>query len=171
MLPDLSGEEVLQQLEGIPYFGLWSVGIAGYVPLLLLELFSLWAMTAILVSIARLITNRFANVITIAVANILLMLGSYFYQALAESETIISRVTISTYEGVVFGEEIANPAYIGGALRTVYRAILNVLPTGQQIMITEEAVTHPIRMYLCSVIMIVLFTGMGLFFFRKKDIK
>jgi hypothetical protein len=158
-------------LVGIPYFGLWSVGISGYIQLLLLELLTVWALTAFLVAIAQVVTSRFSNIMTVFAAMILLMLGSYFYNALCEPETIIDGVTITADKGVVFGDEIANPGYIGGALRTVYRGILNILPTGQQIWIAHEKVMQPVLMGMWSLIIIMVFTEIGLWLFLKKDIR
>jgi hypothetical protein len=139
--------------------------------LLLLELLTVWALTAVFVSIAQIITNRFANVIIVFVAMFILMLGSYFYNALCEPETYMNGMVINSDGTVIFGDEIANPAYIGGTLRTVYRVILNILPSGQQIWIADETVTHPLFMCICSLLMIVIFTSIGLSLFRKKDIK
>jgi ABC-type transport system involved in multi-copper enzyme maturation permease subunit len=158
-------------LAGIPHFGLWSVGLAGYVQLLALELLAFLAMTALLVPIAHWITNRSANVITIFAAMTVLMLSSYFYNALCEPETYMDGYTIHWDGTVEFGEEVANPAYVGGALRSVYQAMLNILPTGQQIWIADETVTQPLVMAACSVAFFAVCTGIGLLAFRKKDLK
>jgi hypothetical protein len=158
-------------LAGIPYFGIWSMGIAGYFQLLVLELLTFLAMTAILVPVAQLIKNRSANVITIFVAMGVLLLGSYFYNALSEPETYMDGYTINWDGTVDFGEEVANPAYIAGTMRVVYRAILNVLPTGQQIWIADEIVTQPVLMGICSLLVIVVCSGVGPLLFRKKDLK
>jgi ABC-type transport system involved in multi-copper enzyme maturation permease subunit len=158
-------------LAGIPYFGLWSVSIAEFFQLLILELLAFLAMTAFLASIAQFITNRSANVITIFAAMAILLLGSYFYNALSEPETYMDGYTINWDGTVDFGEEVANPAYIAGTMRVVYQAILNVLPTGQQIWIADETVTQPVFMAVCSVAFFAVFTVIGLLIFRKKDLK
>lgn len=159
-------------LAGIPYFGLWSVGITGYFELLLIELLSVFAITAVLVLEAQLITNKATSVaVTIFSAFGMLLLGSYFYNALCEPETTVSYVKISADGMVDYGPEIANPAYIGGTLRTVYQVLLHLLPPGQQIWIADETVTHPLFMCICSFIVITISTVIGLFLFRKKDLK
>jgi ABC-type transport system involved in multi-copper enzyme maturation permease subunit len=158
-------------LVGIPYFGIWSVGIVGYFKLLVLELLTFLAMTAILVPIAQFVTNRSANVITIFVAMAVLLLGSVFYNVLCEPETYMDGVTITSDGTVELGNEVANPAYVSGTLRVVFRAILNVLPTGQQIWISDETVTQPVLMGMCSLLVIVVCSGIGLILFRKKDLK
>jgi hypothetical protein len=158
-------------LVGIPYFGLWSVGLAGYFQLLALELLAFLAMTAFLVSIAQFITNRSANVITVFAAMAVLLLASYFYNALCEPETYMDGYTIHSDGTVEFGDEVANSAYITGALRVVYQVILYILPAGQQIWISNEAVTQPVFMGICSVAFFAVFTVLGLLTFRKKDLK
>jgi hypothetical protein len=118
------------------------------------------------------ITNKAINAVTaIFIALALLLLGSYFYNSLCEPETYMNGVTITSDGTVELGDEVANSAYIGGALRTVYYVILNILPSGQQIWIADETVTHPVFMCMCSLTIMVVFTGIGLLLFRKKDIK
>jgi hypothetical protein len=141
------------------------------VQLLALELLAFLAMTALLVPIAQMITNRSANVITIFAAMTVLMLSSYFYNALCEPETYMDGYTIHWDGTVELGKEVANPAYVGGALRSVYRAMLHILPTGQQIWIADETVTQPLVMAACSVAFFAVCTGIGLLAFRKKDLK
>jgi hypothetical protein len=158
-------------MAGIPYFGLWSVSMAEYFQLLLLELLAFLAMTSLLVAIAQLVTNRSANVISVFAALAVLMLGSYFYNALCEPETYMDGYTIHWDGTVDFGDEVANPAYIGGALRGVYQVLLYILPTGQQIWIGNEVVTQPVFMGLCSVAFFAVFAALGLRLFRKKDLK
>jgi hypothetical protein len=159
-------------LAGIPYFGLWSVGIVGWLQLLLISLLTLLAITSILTMTSQMITNKAGNAVAaIFIALALLLFGSYFYNALCEPETYMGGMTINSDGTVEFGDEVANPAYIGGFLRTVYHVILNILPSGQQIWIADETVTHPVFMCLCSLTIIVVFTGIGLLLFRRKDIK
>jgi hypothetical protein len=159
-------------LAGIPYFGLWSVGIGGWLQLLLISLLTLLAITSILTMASQMITNKAGNAVAaIFIALALLLFGSYFYNALCEPETYMGGMTINSDGTVEFGDEVANPAYIGGFLRTVYHVILNILPSGQQIWIADETVTHPVFMCMCSLTIIVVFTGIGLLLFRRKDIK
>jgi hypothetical protein len=147
------------------------VSLAEYFQLLLLELLAFLAMTSLLVAIAQMVTNRSANVISVFAALAILMLGSYFYNALCKPETYMDGYTIHWDGTVDFGDEVANPAYIGGALRGVYRVLLYILPTGQQIWIGNEVVTQPVFMGLCSVAFFAVFAALGLMLFRKKDLK
>lgn len=159
-------------LVGIPYFGLWSMGISGYFQCLAVGLLTVLALTAILTVIAQLIANKAYNAVTSILAAIfLLLLASYFYNALCEPETIMDGVTITAEGEVLFGDIIENPAYIGGTLRTVYEIMLQILPTAQQIWIADETVTQPVLMCAVSLAVIAVMTGIGLLCFRKKDLK
>lgn len=159
-------------LVGIPYFGLWSVGISGYFRYLAVGLFTVLALTAILTVIAQMIANKAYNaVVSILAAIFLLLLASFLYNALCEPETIMDGVTITAEGDVLFGDIIENPAYIGGALRTVYETMLQILPTGQQIWIADETVTQPVLMCAYSLAVTVGMTALGLLGFRKKDLK
>ena len=127
--------------------------------------------TAILVFEVQLISNKTNGVvITIFTSMALLLVGSYFYNALCEPETIYKKVT-TTFGTVSDGSQIANPAYIGGTLRNVYETILSMLPTGQLFLIREKTVAQPVVMCGSSLAVIIASIALGLFLFRKKDIK
>jgi hypothetical protein len=48
---------------------------------------------------------------------------------------------------------------------------LNILPTGQQIWIANETVTHPILMGICSLALILILVFIGQALFKKKNLK
>lgn len=158
-------------LAGIPYFGLWSVGAVKFMQYALLTTLSLLAIAAILVLEAQLSSNKTVTaVVTIFTAIGLILLASYFYNALQEPETTFSSVTISM-DGIVYGDEIKNPAYIGGKLRDIYKAMLYIIPSGQVLLIADKDVAYPIAMCCCSIGIIALSTIVGIVLFRKKNIK
>lgn len=162
---------LLGGLAGIPYFGLWSVGTAKFIMYALLAACSLLAITSILVLESQLISNKtVAAVVTIFTAIGVLLLASYFYNALQEPEMTFSSVTISA-DGIVYGDEIHNPAYIGGKLRDVYKAMLYVISSAQVMLIADKDVAYPLAMCACSLAVIVVSTLVGLVLFRKKNIK
>jgi hypothetical protein len=157
---------------GIPYLGLWSVGIGGWLQLMLISLLTILATASVLTLISQMITNKAINaVVVIFAALALLLFGSYFYNALCEPETYMDGMVINSDGTVEFGDEIANPAYVSGTLRTVYQVILNILPTGQQIWIADEEVTQPVMMCIYSLAVIIVTTVLGVVLFRKKDLK
>lgn len=158
-------------LMGIPYFGLWSVGMGKYFFYLFIGLLSILAITSLFVLLVQLAANKTNGVIiAILAALIMLLATSYFYNALAEPEMTFSYVTI-TGNNIEYGPEIANPAYIGGNLRNIYEAILLILPTGQQLLISDKNITNPFFCISCSLAIIIITTALGLLLFTKKDIK
>lgn len=161
-------------LLGIPTPGSWSIGPAGLAEHLLIGLMSVLALNAFFTLIGQLSQNKAATaVVSVLAALVLLLAASMLYNALCEQETVYSGVTISVEGSVEFGDGdvVANPAYVGGTMRTVYRALLNILPTGQAIWIADEVVTQPVWMLVSSAAVIIVLTACGLTLFRKKDIK
>ena len=91
------------------------------------------------------------------------------YNALSEQE-FISGVVI-TLEGMHMGEPTLNPNYIRGVLRTVYETILNILPTGQAILMANLDITRPLFQMTASLFLILLICACGALLFSKKDLK
>ncbi len=100
----------------------------------------------------------------------ILLLASFCINALEEPQTTYSHVEI-TMEGVQFGEQIENSAYIDGIQRTIYELIADILPTGQTIQLNNLKYARAVRWPLLSVIMLAIATIAGYMPFRKKDIK
>lgn len=162
---------LLGGLAGIPYFGVWSVGISTFAEYALIAVLSILAIATILVAESQIISNKaLSAVVIIFTALALILLGSYFHNALQEPETTFSSITISS-DGIEYGPEIANPAYIGGTLRKVYQAMLCIVPTGQAFLIAKKEVSQPIFMCACSLAIIAVSTIIGVILFHKKDIK
>ncbi len=157
-------------LVGIPTLGTWQIGYAGlacYVGLI--ALFAL-ALSAIFTFVGM----AFSGKATSAVCSMLLYLGllvwaSMVYNSLCQPE--MSSGIIMTAEGMRMSEPSPNPDYIGGNLRNAYEFVLDLLPTGQGILMTNVEIARPLRMGLCSVTITVIMTLCGLILFDKKDLK
>lgn len=163
---------LLGGLAGIPYFGLWSVGIPKLCQYVGISVLSIMAIASILVLESQIISNKtICAVVVIFTALALILAGSYFYNALQEEETSVEWVSISSDGIVEYGPTIANPAYIGGGLRKVYQAMLCIIPTGQAFLIAEKEVTQPFIMCICSLAVVAVTTLIGVVLFRKKNIK
>lgn len=109
-----------------------------------------------------------------AVGALLLIIGlliwaSVLYNALCEPE-LYSGV-VMTADGMQMGDPAPNPAYIGGALRKVYEFLLDLLPTGQGILLANSDAARPLRMALCSAALTLAVTTGGAALFRRKDLK
>ena len=78
---------------------------------------------------------------------------------------------IITAAGMEWGEPTPNLRYVGGLLRQVFEGILNVLPTGQMVLLADMAVAHPVRDIIASAAVTAAAVLTGLALFRKKDLK
>lgn len=162
----------LSACAGVPFYGIDNIDTKIILPKLLVSFFTVMALTAVFVTMAQLITSKATGAVAaIFAALALLMAGSYFYNALCEPKTTVDHVEISVDGGIEFGDEVPNPAYIGGKMRNVYEVTLRILPTGQQILIADEPLEQPVFMVVCSVGVIVIAAAAGYLLFRKKDLK
>lgn len=128
------------------------------------------AVAGILTLLSMLVTNRaVAAVASILAVFVLLLLGSYFYNALCEPE-MLSAATM-TENGFEVGDPVPNPKYIGGTLRTVYGVLIHVLPSGQAVLLANQELTHPGLALCASACILLLTTGVGIAAFRRKDLK
>lgn len=68
-------------------------------------------------------------------------------------------------------EPEANPLYIGGTKRIFFEFLLDFLPTGQAILLSDTATTQPVRQVLCSIGITIATLLVGCRVFKKKDLK
>ncbi len=111
---------------------------------------------------------------TAAVAAILLVLGllllsTWLYSRLLEPE--MESGLIITTAGMEWGDPTPNPLYVSGTLRQVFQLLLNILPTGQAVLLSELAAAHPVWDLAASAAVTVVSTLVGIALFRKKDLK
>ena len=74
-------------------------------------------------------------------------------------------------DGVQEAQHVPNAHYLNEKQRAAYQTALDILPTGQGIELASCEVPNPLRMALYSGAIIVLSNGIGLFFFKRKDLK
>lgn len=162
---------LLGALTAIPVLGTWKMGAFGLFLYLLLSILLAAANAAIFTLVSMLCGNKAtAAVVCILMAFGLLLCGSTVYNRLQAPE-MTNNVIITAEEGMSFSEPKPNPDYISGTTRTVYEWILDLLPSGQGIQLSDLAVARPLRMLLLSVFLTAAVTAAGVFFFRKKNLK
>lgn len=133
-------------------------------------LMTMAATAAILTLLAMLVTNRaVSGVAAILVVFGLLILGSYFYNALCEPELLSAAIMTET--GFEVGEPAPNPDYIGGTLRTVYQFLVDVLPSGQAILLANQELASPVLSLCASAGIVLLTAGAGIQAFKRKDLR
>lgn len=128
------------------------------------------ALTAVFTLVALLLSNRaVAAVVAIAMAFLLIVAGSVFYNALTEPELVQSAVT--TENGFEYTEPEPNPYYVSGSRRAVYQFAVDALPTGQAIQLANRELARPALSMAASVGLVGLCAAVGMALFRRKDLK
>lgn len=127
--------------------------------------------SAIFTAISMNVSSR-ASAMAVCVLLLLgmFLLSSYCGNALFESETTYSSVTISA-DGIQYGDLIRNPAYVSGSRRVVYEWIYDALPTGQCVQIHDLNMEHAERWPLLSLALLALSTLAGALPFGRRDLK
>lgn len=138
---------------------------------LLISFLSVLTLSVIFTAITQLITSKASSVAWALIFSILLIVTAfYFINALQEPQTTYSYITVSA-DGIDFGDEIPNPAYVSGKMRNVYEIAYKIIPCGQQIIITDDGDIQPLTMSICSIAVSIIFLLFGRAGFVKKDLK
>lgn len=158
---------------GLP--ALWSGERWGLEPgrtalLVLVALGSAACLASILTAVGMCIEKKSSA----AVAALLLALGLlgfalWLYARLQEPEMNVG--IILTAQGMEWGEPTANPNYVSGTLRQVFQLLLDVLPTGQAVLLASSETGRPVLQLWASLAVSVLATAVGLCLFGKKDLR
>lgn len=152
-------------MTGIPFFGLWEIGIKGWIINSSVILFAGFAIASIYTLVAHWITSKaICAVISILLENMFIVAGSLLYEKLYAPKMIFSAVN---------GTFIPNPSYISGVTRDIFKWIMRIMPSGQ---IAEAAygyatISNEGIMIITSVAVAVLISCIGCIIFKKKDIK
>lgn len=156
---------------GVPLLGWPQCGALVVVLYLLISV----CMIAAFVSIFTLITMLWQNKAGAAVAALLCFLAllfaaSYCYNRLQEPE-MYSAATIIMNGSVQLSDPMPNLDYLRGGLRQVYTFLVDFLPTGQGIQLSEMEASDPLRLPVYSLLITGLATAVGVTAFRRKDLK
>lgn len=153
------------------FFGKFMLNAAANAWLMLCCMLLTAVCSAICVGVGMNVHGRAAAVIgSVLLLFALLMLSSYFGNALNESPTTYSYVSVSV-DGVEFGDLMDNPAYVGGAMRSIYQWIYDALPTGQAIQIHLLDCERAARFPTLSALLLAIATPLGYLPFHKRDIR
>lgn len=161
---------LLGGMLGIPFLGIWKIGWKGFAVYALLAVLFTAALTGIFVLISMLSARKsLTAVMAVFVAMALIMWGAILYNSLGQPETVSDMML--TADGIQVGEPQPNPSYVGGVKRIWYQFLVDSLPTGQGIQMTNEGLGRPLLSAVASVMIAVSTTVAGIFCFRKKDLK
>lgn len=157
---------------GVPFFGFWQGGVKDYFIIVSICIFLTAAITAVLSFISMLSSNKAVTVVlTIVVSLALTLIASSIYNVLCEPEFTREFVSLSADGNVEFGPEKPNPAYISGLERKIDEWILQLIPTGQSILIANEEITMPAINIVYSIIFTAVINICGIAAFGKKNLK
>lgn len=161
---------LMSAVVGVIRFGWFSSSAGTLLMSAALILLLTAAEAAILTTLCISVTNRASS----AVAAILLMfcliaVSSALYNALCEPE--MTSAAIMTANGVEIGEAQANPRYIGGTLREIFRLVLDSLPSGQAILLANGEIERPVLSLCASAVITLIVGAAGSAIFKRKDLK
>lgn len=159
-------------LGGIPSLGPWSMSWPQLVCVLGLTLLTTASFCALLMAVEMSIPSRaISAVVSLGLAVGLLFCASGLYNALCEPEFTQGYVFVNG--ALQWEDPTPNPTYISGAKRTLLLLLVNLLPTGQQILIadSEWGMMNLPLMAGGSLGLAALATLGGLLVFRRQNIK
>lgn len=155
---------------GIPLLGFQAMPLSAILLYMVAGLLSSIALSAVF-TLTSMNCSRKAEgaVIAILSAIAMMIIGSVIYNMLQEPEMVSEMVMTSN--GIEQTEPHLNPDYIGGSLRSVLTVLLQILPSGQQILMANLELLHPTQCMLYSMGLTVVLTFCGSIIYRKKDLK
>jgi hypothetical protein len=157
-------------LVGAPFLGLWTAGAGLVIANMLVAVFLVAVWAGIFTIVAMLMTNKaIMAVVCLLLAIALLVVSSMFLNALLEPE-FNNSVAISA-NATQMGEPVPNPYYVTGTTREVLQFLTESLPGGQSLLVAALQISRPLLSLSSSVIIAVATILIGLFAFRRKDLK
>ncbi len=155
---------------GIPLLGGPSVEASAIV-LSILGIFALLAATAALVTLIAMLNRSRAVVSTLCILGIFLILfaGIYIKSMLEQPEYYDYYVLNQSGEMELTTQK--NPHYLTGVKREFFAFLLDFTPGGQAVQYLYQSTEHLWQMALYSLLIALMATGGGLFFFARKDLK
>jgi len=157
-------------LIAVPTLGFWKMGVVHMLGYLLIAVMFVLAFSAICTVVNILSSNKAITVVTCILVFLgLLIFASMLYNRLSEPE-MASGVQL-TANGLEMAEPTPNPKYVTGLTREIYDFIVDFLPAGQGLKMWQLEINKPVRMIISSVFITVLTTAVGIFAFKRKNIK
>ena len=116
-------------------------------------------------------SNKARNVvISLLVAVSVIMIGMMLYGRYAQPE-FVNHVVALPDGGIELKQGAANSKYLSGTTRTVVEWFTLILPSGSVMLSLDRNLDFDWRNPVLSVILIVVLTSIGIWLFKKKDIR
>lgn len=157
-------------LAGIPLLGTLQMNALTFIKYLIVCLFFSCSLTAIFTLIGMLSQNKATTaVISIAFSIVLTIYTNMVCGNFQQPEYIDTVLT--NVHGIRVPVTCINPKYIGGIKRIIAEIVLNILPTGQASLMSAMTITRPALQIISSSILTILISTIGIYIFKKKDLK
>ncbi len=138
--------------------------------LIFISLFTVVAYVSIFNMLSMLITKKSISAILCLLLFFGLLILAFFIKGRLDAPEFTPEYGL-TANGIELLGQKPNPKFLQPAARRIYQCFLDILPTGQSIELSMFSVVHPYLMMVYSVVISVITTILGIFIFRKKDIK
>lgn len=154
---------------GMPMYGGFQMEAGALLLLVLDGTLAIVAYTAVFHMVSMLIGNKTATaVITLLGVMVIMFVACYLLSRLSAPEYYDGLIMI---DGAISTQRMPNDLYLRGGARTVTQFIVDLLPSGQCLQISNLTALHPDRMPLYSLGIIAVVNAVGAMLFRKKDLK
>lgn len=135
--------------------------------------------TAIFTLLAMMVTNRTASAVAAIVLSIVLLIGGAYIDNRLQAKPTVEGLVITAIDetGAVDPdlstvEEWPNPLYLpDGPMRDAFDFLHDFTPGGQAIQLVSTTASRFGLMLLYDGVIIILTTALGLYLFRRKDLK
>lgn len=158
---------------GIPLCGIKTADFRYLAGMILCSFIMTLAFTSLCTLMGMLCQNKaMTAVITILSVCLLFVASVYISAKLNEPETYPEISAFADDGSVIDARDVPNPGYVRGTQRQIYEFLDEFLPTGQSVILTRgDKGASFLLMSAYSAGITAVAAGMGIFIFRKRDIK
>ena len=158
---------------GIPLCGIKTADFRYLAGMILCSFIMTLAFTSLCTLVGMLCQNKaMTAVITILSVCLLFAASVYISAKLNEPETYPEISAFAGDGSVIDARDVPNPGYVRGTQRQIYEFLDEFLPTGQSVILTRgDKDASFLLMSAYSAGITAVAAGMGIFIFRKRDIK
>ena len=158
---------------GIPLCGIKTADFRYLAGMILCSFIMTLAFTSLCTLVGMLCQNKaMTAVITILSVCLLFAASVYISAKLNEPETYPEISSFADDGSVIDARDVPNPGYVRGTQRQIYEFLDEFLPTGQSVILTRgDKGASFLLMSAYSAGITAVAAGMGIFIFRKRDIK
>ena len=154
---------------GIPLFGGITMSMLVLLKLIGCIFVMILAYSSIFTFLAMIISNKTITSITSIMLAFGLMMATMVCFRIVDMQEYVQ--SASMVDGEMKFEEIPNPKYPSEQKRKVYQTLLDINPAGQGFQLAGRTDANLKVLPLYSLGILVIFTGVGLVLFKKKELK